>query len=332
MKIRFCICFVAVAGGASAWAQAMDHSMHQMPMNETVKAPPDPHAGHDMSAVSTVGNAAKSTESEKKAASDPHAGHNMAAMPEMASPGEESSAPSPPMDRAGDRYFDPKTMAAAREQLRAENGGMLTSMVLINLAEYQIRDGRDGYRWDAEGWFGGDIDRLVVKSEGEGARSRKIETAETQALWGHAISPYFNLQGGIRFDIEPNPSRGYAVLGVEGIAPYWFHFEATAFLSQRGEFRARFKTDYDLRVTQRLIFQPRVELDFAGRDISPIHVGSGFSKAELGGRLRYEVEREFAPYIGISQEWKLGRTADFTRAAGDEAQTTSVAVGVRSWF
>src|SRR5690606_7160807 len=131
---------------------------------------------------------------------------------------------------------------------------------------------------------------------------------EVQALYSRAIGPYFDLQAGVRHDIRPSPSRAYAVLGVEGLAPYWFEVEAHAFLSDKGDLFARVGASYDQLITQRLVIQPRAELNAAAQDAAG--VAGGLTDAALGVRLRYEVRREFAPYIGVSYERKIGGTAD----------------------
>jgi copper resistance protein B len=299
---------------APALAQPMDHSMHDMPGMEQQA---DPHAGHDMSA-----------KSEEKAA-DPHAGHDMGAAEQPV--GNEPPPPAP-TDRAADRYYPPVEMAQAAARLRREHGGMTASQIMFDLAEYQIRDGRDGYRWEGEGWFGGDVNRLIVKTEGEGAVREGLESVELQLLYSRALDPYWNLQAGVRHDVEPNPSRTYATIGFEGLAPYWFELEGALFLSDKGDLLARIEGNYDQRLSQRLILQPRAELNFAAQDIAGQGVGSGLVDAELGLRLRYEVTREFAPYVGVSYEEKAGGTRRIARAAGEDVRSTGFVMGVRAWF
>ena len=209
---------------------------------------------------------------------------------------------------------------------------MAASKIMFNLAEYQVRDGRDGYRWEGEGWFGGDIDRVVVKTEGEGAFGEGVETAEAQLLYSRALDPYWNLQAGMRHDFEPGPSRTYAIIGIEGLAPYWIELEAALFLSDKGDLLGRIGGYYDQRLTQRLILQPRVELNLSAQDIPEQGLGSGLNDAEFGLRLRYEAAREFAPYFGISHERKIGDTARFARAAGGDVRSTGLVLGIRAWF
>ncbi|MBK5265284.1 MAG: copper resistance protein B, partial [Alphaproteobacteria bacterium] len=247
---------------------------------------------------------------------------------------EPGSASPPPIasDRPADRFYDPAAMAEAQATLLGEHGGMTFHKVLFNLAEYQARNGRDGYRWDASAWFGGDINRLAVKSEGEGSFGDPIDHGEVQALWSHAVDPYWNLQGGIRQDFGKGPDRTYAALGIEGLAPYWFDLGASAFVSTKGDVLARVEGDIDQQITQKLILQPRLEANFAAQDIPENAIGSGLSNLELGLRLRYEVAKEFAPYVGVSWDRKFGDTARYARAAGENTSSTSFVAGIRFWF
>jgi copper resistance protein B len=267
------------------------------------------------------------------APSDPHAGHDMSAMPEVS--GTEignAPAPAPPEDHAADSLFDPAEMARSRDTLRREHGAFSGSMILFDLAEYQARKGGDGYRWEGEAWFGGDIDKFLVKSEGEGTFGQPLEDAEVQALYSRAIAPYWNAHVGVRHDFRPDPSRTYAVVGIEGVAPYWFHLSGQLFLSDKGDVRARAEGSYDQRLTQNLILSPRVELNLSAQDMPAIGVGSGLTDAELGLRLRYEVKREFAPYIGVEWSRKFGDTARYARAAGEDASVVNFVAGIRFWF
>jgi copper resistance protein B len=223
-------------------------------------------------------------------------------------------------------------MARARAAMMRESGGQTLYQVMFNVAEFQARRGRDGYRWDGEAFVGGDINRLWLKSEGEGAFGDGVESAEVQALFSHAIDPYFNLQGGVRHDFRPGPPRTYATLGFEGLAPYMFEVEGAVFPSDKGDLLGRLGGYYDQRITQRLILQPRIEFNLSAQDMPANRIGAGVTDAELGLRLRYEISRQFAPYIGVSYEAKTGRTADFARADGKDPTTTSFVAGVRFRF
>lgn len=245
---------------------------------------------------------------------------------DLPAPDQGPPPPLPPADHAADRVYDPAAMAVARAALLAEHGGMTMRQLVFNLAELQIGKGAASYRWDAEGWWGGDINRLVVKSEGAGARS--LDEAEVQALYSRAIGPFFDLQAGLRQDIGSGPRRTYAVFGVEGLAPYWFETAASLFLSTKGDLLGRAEFWYDQRITQRLIAQPRAELNFAAQDVPAQNIGKGLSSAELGLRLRYEVRREFAPYAGLAWERTISRMS--AKAAQDSG--VRFALGIKAWF
>ncbi len=241
-------------------------------------------------------------------------------------------APAPPSDWAADRFYSPAEMARSRDDMMKENGAQTVAFLSFNLAEYQARAGADGFRWDGEGWYGGDINRLTVKTEGEGVFGTGIETAEVQLLYSRAIDPYFNLQAGVRQDWGKGPRRTYATVGFEGLAPYWFEVEGALFVSNKGDVLGRVSGYYDQRITQRLVLQPRAEFNFAAQTIRESDVGSGLSDVELGLRLRYEVVKEFAPYIGVEWARKAGNTARFARAKGEDPNVTNFVAGIRFWF
>jgi copper resistance protein B len=240
--------------------------------------------------------------------------------------------PPPPIDHAADRFYDPKVMAAARVQIHQEHGDDAFSMVLVNLAEVQALQGKDGYRWVGEAWYGGDIHRVVIKTEGEGVFGGNVEDAEAQVLYSRAIGPYFNLQAGLRHDFDPGPARSYATVGIEGLAPYWLEVDAALFLSQKGDLQARVDSYYDMTLTQNFVLQPRVEINAALQDVRALGIGAGISTLEAGLRLRYEISRAFAPYVGVSHERKVGQTAAFARAAGERTRATSFVAGIHMWF
>jgi copper resistance protein B len=246
---------------------------------------------------------------------------------------EVGSEPPPPAptDHPADAIFGPAAMRPSRDQLRVEHGGSSTWMVLIDQAEWRVRDGEDGFAWNGEVWWGGDDNRIVVKSEGEGAGG-DIEDAELQLLYSRAVSPYFDLQAGLRQDLQGGPKRTYVTVGVEGLAPYWFETEAALFLSDEGEAFARLEGSYDLRLTQRLVLQPSAEVNLSAQDIPELELGSGVTDLELGLRLRYQVTREFSPYFGVTYGRKFGGTADYAKAAGEDDTETSIVIGVRTWF
>lgn len=298
---------------APSTGQGAQQPMRDMQAMPGMRMPGDSHAGHDMQEMS--GEAMDGIQATGTAL---QAGN--------------AAAPPVPTDHAADRVFSPEEMMHARHHLQNHHGGQNFHQVMFNLAEYQFRNGRDGFRWDGEAWFGGDIDRLVVKTEGEGAFRRGVGTAEAQALYSRAIGPYFNLQAGIRQDLGPSPKRAYATVGFEGLAPGFFKIDGAAFLSGKGDLLGRLGGYYDQRITQRLILQPRVELNLAAQDVPENRLGSGLTNAELGLRLRYEIRREFAPYLGVSWDRKVGDTARFARIDREDASAKSIVAGVRVWF
>lgn len=247
-------------------------------------------------------------------------------------PAGDATAPAPPSDWYADRIYPRAEMEHSRHEMMIENGGQTIAFISFNLAEYQARKGRDGFRWDGEAWYGGDINRLTIKSEGEGVFGEGVEGAEVQALYSRAIGPYFNAQAGIRQDLGPGPDRTYATIGFEGLAPYWFEVEGALFLSNKGDLLGRLEGYYDQRITQKLILQPMAELNFSAQDVPETGTGSGLSDVELGLRLRYEIVREFAPYVGVEWARKVGDTARFARAAGEDASGVSFVMGIRAWF
>jgi copper resistance protein B len=280
----------------------------------------DPHTGHDMAGHEMPG----------MDMSDPHAGHGDMQPVQPVQPGD-ASPPPVATDRAADPVFGTQAMDAARRQLRLEHGGMRYSKVMIDEAELRPSSKGDAFAWEGEGSFGGDINRFVLRSRGEVERG-DVHQAEVQALYARAIDPYFNLELGVRQDVQPRPRRTYAALGVSGVAPYWFEVAATAFVSDEGDVSARLEGSYDLRLTQKLIAAPKLELNLNAQDVPELGLGSGLSTVEAGLRLRYEIRPEFAPYIGVFHERSVGDTAEFARAVGEDVRDTRFVAGIRAWF
>ena len=248
-------------------------------------------------------------------------------IPLLPPPPEAGSGPA----RAAVAIWGEEAMNEARRELVRETDGGMRFWFQGDRLEYRAREGVDGYLWDIQGYYGGDIDKIWFKSEGEGSFGEPVEGAEVQALWSRAIAPFFDLQTGVRQDLT-GPERTHAVIGIQGIAPYQFEVDVAAFVSNKGDVTARFEGELDQRITQRLILQPRAEIALSAQDIPELGIGSGLDRIEAGLRLRYEFAREFAPYVGVSQEWRIGQSADFARAAGEDASVTNYVVGLRFWF
>jgi len=202
--------------------------------------------------------------------------------------------------------------------------------------EYRSISGVNPLMWELQGYVGKDLNKFWFKSHGEALTTESEAEMEFQGLYSRAITPYFDLQAGIRYDLAyeggGNKSRGLAVLGLQGMAPYFFHVDSGMFVSEDGDISASLEAEYDLLFTQRLIGQPVVETSIAIQDVPEWGVGSGFNDIGLGFRLRYEFAREFAPYIGMNWERKLGETADMARATGGHVSNLSLLGGIRMWF
>ena len=188
-------------------------------------------------------------------------------------------------------------------------------------------------RWEGQGWAGTDYNKIWIKSEGQLSRNGKIEDGQNQILYDRPISTYFDLQAGIRVDANSNTkTRTWGAFGIQGLSLYFFDLEATGFVSDRGTFAARLAASYDLLITQRLILQPQIEMNLYSKSDPGLIYGRGLSSMEAGIRLRYEITRKFAPYIGIHYEGKFGQTATLVKQQGDSPNSVGFVFGIRSWF
>jgi copper resistance protein B len=206
-----------------------------------------------------------------------------------------------------------------------------TAMVLLDQLEWRhSSDGSAGV-WEAEGWYGGDFNKIWLKTEGERV-SRSTQDARADLLWDRVFARWWSVQAGIRQDFGEGPSRTWAALGVQGLAPYWFDTEATFYVGDEGRTALRLKVEYEWLFTQRLILQPEGEANLYSKSDPGRQVGSGLSDLEIGLRLRYELRRQFAPYVGIVWSRHFGESADLVRAAGGEATDVQTVLGLRAWF
>lgn len=212
----------------------------------------------------------------------------------------------------------------------------LRMVAIVDQLEYRLNDGEDILRWEAEGWLGGDYNKVVFKTEGEYGPSSSSGDAEFQLLYGRTIAPFWDFQIGARQDVlygpGPDHERTFGVIGVEGLAPYWFEVTPALFISRDGDVSARLETTYDLLLSQRLIAQPRFEINAAAQDARQFGVESGVNNVELGIRLRYEIRREFAPYVGFNWIRKIGDTADLARREGEDVDVVGFIAGFRLWY
>src|SRR5215831_11980066 len=202
---------------------------------------------------------------------------------------------------------------------------------IFNQLEGRWNGSNSQFRWDGQGWAGTDYDKLWTKSEGT-VSNGALDDGQHQFLYSRAITTYFDLQGGLRSDLDSRPTRNWAALGIQGLAPYFFDLELAGFVSSQGHLAAKLEASYDLLITQRLILQSQIELNLYSKSDPARLVGAGFSDIDTGLRVRYEFDRKFAPYIGVVYQGKFGRTANFARQAGESTGDVRFAFGVRVWF
>ena len=208
--------------------------------------------------------------------------------------------------------------------------------LLSEVLEQRWREGSQSVAWDLYGWYGGDYERLWLKTEGEVDTSSGSGEADLQALYGQLISNYFDFQAGLRVEErwgKDNPdTRYFLAVGVQGLAPYYFDVEPTIFLSDAGDLSARFTGTYDILITQRLILQPRLEFNAALQDAEKYGIGSGFNDGSAGIRLRYEITRKIAPYVGLTYERLFGETASIASSEDESTRDWVFLVGLRVWL
>ncbi len=272
----------------------------------------DAHAGHRMSGM--AGEPAPSTSGPDDGAAMEMGGMQGGKAPEDARD---------PHEHAGGQDFGPF-------ELKLGDTHNLASLLAENF-EAAGSDGNTTMAYDLQGWYGGNYNRLVVKAEGD-LDAGRLEEARTEILWSRAVRPYWDAQVGLRYDSGEGPERSWLAVSLQGLAPYWFEVDITGYLGESGRTALRFDIAYELLLTQRWILQPNVEADVYGRDDPERGIGSGLSSVELQLRLRYELRREFAPYVGIGWVRKFGETRDLARQAGGDASEFRVVAGLRFWF
>ena len=233
--------------------------------------------------------------------------------------------PDPPQEIMGNMSY--KDMVAMMQMDDTHRFGK------VMLDQLEWRDAQEGAAatWDAQGWYGGDYNKLWIKTEGERITGTTLN-ASTDLLLDHVVARWWNAQAGLRQDFGKGPARTWLALGVQGLAPYWLDVEATVYVGTAGRAAARLKADYDLLLTQRLILQPYGEANFYSKADPARQLGSGLSDIELSLRLRYEVRRELAPYVGVGWFKRFGGTAELAHAAGEGSDELELIAGLRIWF
>jgi copper resistance protein B len=302
-------CLVATV---AAWAQ-QGHSMPGMPGMPGMATPP----------TSTTPAASPPPSTAPSTGQRPGAAPEAAPMSSQPTTGTQSRAdattPRPPESTNG-----PMSMPVS--------DNMVFYQVLLSEVEYtRARRGAGALAWDVQGWVGRDYSRLWVKSEGE-RQGGRTQDASLELLYSKPVAAFWDVQAGLRNDFGEGARRNWIALGIQGIAPNWFDVEATAYAGSSGRTALRLKTEYQYLLTQRTFLVPKVEANLYGKSDPTRGIGSGLSDVSFGLRLRQEIRREFAPYIGVNWKRRIGDTANFARSAGEPVNERQLVVGIRAWF
>lgn len=331
---------IATLGAAPFFAYAQAHDAHTghtaMPASS---APADTASmpGMDHSKMNMPGMDHGQTNTAPTAAA-----HDMGAM-DMSGGGMDhgdmqmQGGSAPPDARDPDAYSDGYVRNAGKYALPPSDALIMSDMhkfgsVNVDRFEYVRARGEEWAAYEGEAWYGSTYNRLVIKAEGEVA-SGKLQESETQLLWRHAVSTFWDTELGVRFDHgQGAPNREWLAFGFKGLAPYWFEVDATAYVGPSGRTALGLKAEYDILLTQKLYLQPSVEVNLHGKDDERWGIGSGLTDGTAGLRLKYEVTRQFVPYVGVEWSSKFGKTADYARAAGDSKQETRFVAGLSFRF
>jgi len=327
---------VSLLGSAPAWAE-----------DEAKKDPQkDPHAGHNMSA------AGKSTDPGLQDADESlmdHGSMDMESMDHESMDMESMDHGSMDMESMDMESMDMGSMQGGRAPADArdphayaggqdfgpfpQHFGGTTRFATLLFDNFEIGrvDGETFGAYDFQGWYGNTYDGAVLKGEGDFADGQ-IEEARSELLWGHAITSYWDTQLGVRYDSGDGPNRSWLAFGVQGLAPYWFEVEATGYLGENGRTALRLDLSYELPLNQKVFLQPRIEADIFGKNDPARGLGKGLAELNLQLRLRYEIRREFAPYVGVEWVSKYGNTKDLAQAAGQDSSDIRIVAGLRYWF
>lgn len=313
MRIHNYLFFAAILAASTLHAQ------------ETM--PPDEHAWHTAEAAKT-----QPLQSGDAAAHANHHDHAAMKMDAKQQDAEPAASATPADHTPPDPPQHAMASMSAAQMTRVMEMDDNTKLSLFKLDEFERAKSDDGASttWDAEAWYGGDFDKLWLRSEGE--REQGVTDARVEALWDHAFASYWDWQLGVRHDFGSGPSRDWVAFGVQGLAPYWFEIEATAYAGENGRTAARLRASYDILLTQRLILTPEAEFNVYGKDDRAREVVSGLSDAEVGLRLRYEIRREFAPYIGVVRKYRKDSGAGVVAVPFVDRDETQIVAGLRLWF
>jgi copper resistance protein B len=318
-------------------AETMDHAQHQGAQSPDAGKPP---AAQD--AMPAMDHSGMKPEKTQTAGEMPGMDHGSPSAPQQGTAAMDhgemnmQGGSAPPDARDPHAYSGGYTLGSGKyalpgpRQLRLADEHNFGSLLVDRLERVDTRDG-NATAYEAQAWFGRNYDRLVVKAEGDYGQG-KLQEARTELLWGHAIATFWDTQLGVRYDSGVGPDRSWLAFGVQGLAPYWFEVDAAAYVGDKGRTAFRLGAEYELLLTQKLVLQPRLEINAYGKSDEALGIGSGLSDGVAGLRLRYEFTRQFAPYVGVERAGKFGKTADLARAAGEKTDETRWVAGVRFWF
>ena len=223
-------------------------------------------------------------------------------------------------------------MAGADPVLADGRSDPLIHKIMIDEFEARDAEGNTVLALDGQGWIGKDLQKVWFKA-GLEKTGGEMEDLTFQALYSRAILPYWDVQIGLRQDFHPTPHRNWAVLGLQGLAPWFFEVDVALFIDEGGRIAMRFEAEYELMLTQKWIITPDIQADFYGQDDADLGVDAGLSDMELGLRLRYEIRRELAPYIGVNWNKRLAVTgAGFADNEGKETDDVQWVAGIRVWW
>ena len=320
LKKQLLAAVLATAGVMPALACAQAHSGH---------------AGHTEEPPKTSTSAPTSSDMHHGSKNKPGMDHGGDEMDHDDMQMQGGSAP--PHARDPDAYSDGYVRNAGKYALPASDALMMSDMhnfgsVNIDRLEYVRARGEEWAAYEGEAWYGSTYNRAVIKAEGEVA-SGKLQESKTQLLWRHAVSTFWDTELGVRFDHgQGAPNREWLAFGVKGLAPYWFEVDAAAYVGASGRTALAVKVEYDILLTQKLYLQPSIEVNFYGKDDERWGIGSGLTDGTAGLRLKYEVTRQFVPYVGVEWSSKFGKTADYARAEGESKQETRFVAGLSFRF
>lgn len=317
------LALLAAAGGVKAQEEHQHHQHQQHQQHQQHAAPAAEQSGHEQHAAPPAKQSEHEHHSAPMVDHSQHAQHQ--AQGDQPTESELAHIPPPPPQHA---------MGDMPEEEMAEMMGMDDtepySLMMFDHLEWRDTDEGSALAWDGRAFYGGDYNKALLKTEGERIDGEYEGSAEL--LWDRVFSRWWSLQAGVAYDFGEGPSRTWAAFGVQGLAPYWFEVEALMYVGEQGRTAASFSAEYEMFLTQKLILQPQLEVALYGKDDEANGIGSGLSDAELALRLRYEIRREFAPYVGVLWSRKFGETADLARHHGDDTEEVQFVAGLRVWF